>query len=100
MSSRIESIMKNRASIESGWRQTIVADNKTIRSIRIGSQINCNGDELICDETTYDKMKHILEKHDIKDFVLANIRNETEFSTEVQLDENQYIELVKKLACN
>ena len=45
-------------------------------------------------------MKHILEKHDIKDFVLANIRNETEFSTEVQLDESQYTELVKKLVCN
>ena len=100
MSSRIESIMKNRASIESGWRQTIVADNKTIRSIRIGSETNCNGDELICDDTTYDKMKSILEKYNIKDFVLANIRNETEFSTEVQLDENQYTELVKKLVCD
>lgn len=97
MSNRIENIMKNRASLLSGWKQTIVEGNKTIRSIRIGSQTNCNGDELICDDTTYDKMKSILEKHDIKDFVLANIRNEFEFSTEVQLDENQYTEFIKKL---
>jgi hypothetical protein len=100
MSNRIESIMKNRAALLNGWTQTVVEGNKTIRSIRIGSQTNCNGDELICDETTYDKMKSILEKHDIKDFVLANIRNETEFSTEVQLDETQYTNFVKKLECN
>jgi len=98
MSSRIESIMKNRASLQSGWKQTIVDGNIIIRSIRIGSQTNCNGDDLICDETTYNKMKSILDKYDIKDFVLANIRTEFEYSTEVQLKENEYNEFIKKLS--
>lgn len=98
MSSRIESIMKNRASLQSGWKQTIVDGNVIIRSIRIGSQTNCNGDDLICDETTYNKMKSILDKYDIKDFVLANIRTEFEYSTEVQLKENEYNEFIKKLS--
>lgn len=98
MSSRIESIMKNRASLQSGWKKTIVDGNIIIRSIRIGSQTNCNGDDLICDETTYNKMKSILDKYDIKDFVLANIRTEFEYSTEVQLKENEYNEFIKKLS--
>ena len=98
MSDRIENIMKNRASIESGWKQTILNDDKIIRSIRIGSQTNCNGDELICDETTYDKMKDILEKYNITKFVIQNIRNNFEYSTEIQLDESEYEEFIEKLS--
>ena len=98
MSDRIESIMKNRASLESGWKQTIVEGSKTIRSIRIGSQVNCNGDELICDDSTYDNMKTLLEKHNIKNFILQNIRNNFEYSTEIQLDESEYEEFIEKLS--
>ena len=98
MSDRIESIMKNRASLESGWKQTIVEGSKTIRSIRIGSQVNCNGDELICDDSTYDNMKTLLEKHNIKNFILQNIRNNFEYSTEIQLDESEYNEFIEKLS--
>ena len=116
MGDRIESIMKNRASLESGWKQTIVEGqtiieeqpivegqpivkgSKTIRSIRIGSQVNCNGDELICDDSTYDKMKTLLEKHNIKNFILQNIRNNFEYSTEIQLDESEYKEFIEKLS--
>ena len=43
-------------------------------------------------------MKDILEKYNITKFVIQNIRNNFEYSTEIQLDESEYKEFIEKLS--
>lgn len=91
MTTHIESIMRNSASIMPGWlKYTFPNNNKVIRSIRIGSQSNCNEDEFIRDHTTSDKIKDIMNKYNIHHYELTNIHNKWEFSTQLVLDENNY----------
>lgn len=97
MSTHIESIMRNSACTHNGWMKTTTPDNCVMRSIRIGSQINCNEDGLICDYTTEGKIKAILEKYNIEKYRLDNIHTNWEFSTQLLIDEDVYKQLVEKI---
>ena len=100
MSTHIESLMRNSASTMNGWMKTTTPENEIFRSIRIGSQKNCNGDGLICDHTTEGKIKCILEKYNIEKYRLDNIRTNWEFSTQLLIDEDVYKQLVDKINNN
>jgi hypothetical protein len=98
MTNHIETIMRNSASIMPGWLKYISPDNNTVtRSIRIGSQSNCNEDGFIRDPTTYDKIKDIMNKYNIHDYELTNIHNKWEYSTQLTLDENNYNKFKKSI---
>lgn len=97
MSTHIESIMRNSASTHNGWIKTTTPDNHVMRSIRIGSQRNCNEDGLICDNTTEEKIKAILEKYNIEKYTLDNIHTHWEYSTQLLIDEDVYKQLIEKI---
>jgi len=98
MSTHIESLMRNSASTANGWMKTTTPENEVLRSIRIGSHKNCNGDGLICDHTTEGKIKCILEKYNIEKYRLDNIRTNWEFSTQLMIDEDVYKHLVDRIS--
>jgi hypothetical protein len=100
MSTHIESIMRNSASTFNGWTKTTTKENEVLRSIRIGSQKSCNDDGLICDHTTEDKIKNILEKYNIIEYKINNIHTTNVFATEVLLNEDTYTNLASKLISN
>jgi len=97
MSSHIETIMRNSASTHNGWIKTTTLENNIVRSIRIGSQMNCNEDGLICDHTTENKIKAVLQKYNIEKYKLDNIHTNWEFSTQLLIDENVYKQLIEKI---
>lgn len=97
MSSRIETLIINSATIMNGWMKTITSDNKVFRTMRIGSIMNCNEDHLICDHTTEDKIKDVMKKYNIEEFVLNNIHNQFEYSTEIVLTEDVYTTFINNL---
>lgn len=98
MSTHIESIMRCSASTMNGWMKTTTPENMILRSIRIGSQRNCNEDGLICDTTTAGKIKDLLKKHNIDDYELCNINNSYEYSTQLLLNEDNYSKLVQSIS--
>ena len=101
MTRHIKNIMHNSASITPGWLQIIRPDdNKVIRIIRIGSQINCNEDGIICDPTTSQKIKNIFHEHNIHNYELSNVHNHLEYSTQVVLEEDVYNEFIKSISEN
>lgn len=93
--SHIESLMLNRATVD-GW--TILdKDGKKHRVIGIGNQKNCNGDELWSNDYAEGIIKKILNKHNIKNFKLENIKNNFVNFTELLVDENEYEILISKI---
>tara|TARA_B100001287_G_scaffold275576_1_gene283550 strand:- start:3951 stop:4250 length:300 start_codon:yes stop_codon:yes gene_type:complete len=96
MSTHIESLMRNSAITHNGWTKTFISDN-SYRVIRIGSQINCNGDGLICDPSTCEKIRQILDKYNVVNYEIKNIHNESEYSTQILMKEDVYNEFIKKI---
>lgn len=89
--------MRNAASTFQGWMKTTTSDNEILRSISIGSQKNCNEDGLICDHSTENKIKSVMEKYNILDYKLNNIRTDYVFATQVLIKENSYTDLANQL---
>ena len=89
--STTESLMRNSVEL-GGWKKI---DN--VRAIRLGNISNCNEDGLIKNHTIKQNMNEILNKYDIIDYNLHEISNEFEHSYELQLREEIYTELKKKL---
>jgi len=100
MSNHIENIMRNSASIMSGWMKITTPDNRVLRGIRIGSINNCNEDGIICDPTTHEKIKKIFIEHNINNYELSNIHNNLEYSTQVLLEEDIYKDFIKSISEN
>ena len=73
-----------------GWNKVTLNDgcNNLIqyRSIRIGTQMNCNGD-IMKDPNTIENIQQILQKHNIEIGLLNQIDNNIEFSVELCLTE-------------
>ena len=100
MISHIETLMRNSASTHPGWMKTTTKNNEVVRSISIGSQQNCNEDGLIRDHTTENKIVNIMEKYNILDYKLNNIRTDLVFATQVLMKEHTYNILASKLTSN
>ena len=93
--SHIESLMLRRATVD-GWTK-LDKDGKKHRVIGIGTQQNCNGDELWSNDYAEGIIKDILNKHNIKNFKLENIKNNFINCTELEVDENEYEILISKI---
>jgi hypothetical protein len=65
-------------------------------SIRIGNLINCN-DDLIRDNSTYDKIKKLLNKHGITSKQIKRIDTYNEYSVELILYKKDYLLLISKI---
>tara|TARA_Y100001970_G_C14226859_1_gene856231 strand:- start:1496 stop:1834 length:339 start_codon:yes stop_codon:yes gene_type:complete len=66
------------------------------RCIRIGNQINCNG-ELIKNIFIKKQFEHILNEHNITDYEIEEIDNKDEYSFQLKLSESVYQELKEKM---
>jgi len=97
----IEQLFLNRYTDNlTGWNKVTLNDgcNDPIeyRSIRIGTQMNCNGD-IMKDPTTIENIQQILQKYDIEIGLLNQIDNNIEFSVELCLTEKEYNKLINYL---
>jgi aspartokinase len=95
---RIEQLFKNSYTNNiTGWNTVTHTDSCNVpikyRSIRIGTQINCNGD-LMKDHHMIEKIKQTLQKYNIKIGLIIQIDNNIEFSVELCLTENEYNQLI------
>jgi len=95
---RIETLMRNSATVDCGWSKLSVNNNvaEHFRHITIGNSINCNGDGLICDHTIENKIKEIMNKYEINDYELRQIHTKNIFATEVIVKEDTYNTLITK----
>jgi predicted xylose isomerase-like sugar epimerase len=92
MTSHIENILL-RGSNEKNLEDL---SSTSIVSIRIGNLINCN-DELIRDNSTYDKIKKLLNKHGITAKQINRIDTYNEYSVELILYKKDYLLLISKI---
>ena len=92
MTSHIENILL-RGSNEKNFEE--LSSDSTV-SIRIGNLINCN-DELIRDNSTYDKIINLLKKHSIIAKQINRIDRYNEYSVELILYKKDYLSLMSKI---
>ena len=106
MSPHIEKIMRNSASDrENGWERVtseeiskeLNCNDHNFRTITIGSQSNCNEDGLICDKTTYEKIKTVMNKYNVINYKLSHIHTETLYASQLILQEETYNNFITKL---
>ena len=53
---------------------------------------------MICDTTTDRKIKELLQKYNIDNYELCNIRNSDEYSTQLLLNEENYSKLIHSIS--
>jgi len=92
MTSHIENILL-RGSNEKNLED--LSSDSTV-NIRIGNLINCN-DELIRDNSTYDKIINLLKKHSIIAKQINRIDRYNEYSVELILYKTDYLSLMSKI---
>ena len=92
MTSHIENILL-RGSNEKNLEN--LSSDSTV-NIRIGNLINCN-DELIRDNSTYDKIINLLKKHSITAKQINRIDRYNEYSVELILYKTDYLSLMSKI---
>jgi len=95
MSDISENKMKNRMNEGKGWE--IISDkDKQFRSIRIGTQLNCNN-EIYKNYLIKNYFESIMNKYNIKKYEIEEIDTQLEFSYQLNLTEDVYNELRNKL---
>lgn len=95
MSDISENKMKNRMKEGNGW-EIIYDKDKHFRSIRIGTQLNCNS-EIYKNTSIKNYFENIMNKYNIEDYVIEEIDTVIEFSYQLNLTENVYKEFRDKL---
>ena len=90
--STTESLMRNRAETFDGWTK-----GNGFRMIRLGNTKNCNEDGIIRNYNIKDNMNDVLKKYNIEEFNLKEISNNIEHSYELQLKEEIYKNLKRKM---
>jgi len=95
MSDISESTMKNRMNQDNGW-DIIYDKEKQYRSIRIGTQMNCNN-EIYKNISIRKYFESIMNKYNIKKYEIEEIDTPVEFSYQLSLTEDVYNEFRDKL---
>ena len=83
-----ESTMKNRMNQGNGW-DIILYKEEQYRSIRIGSQLNCNN-EIYKNILIRNYFESIMSKYNIKKYEIEEIDTPIEFSYQLNLTEDMY----------
>jgi hypothetical protein len=96
--SRIESLMRVRASTRDGWTKIMQPYNH--RVIRIGNALNCNDDTIICDMKLKHNIEEVLNQYEINndDYTINEIKTKYEYSCELTLKESAYANLIGKIS--
>lgn len=98
MSSRIEKLLITSFNRENGWEKLYDIKEKIyFRAFRIGTPVSCN-DDLVKDYSIKEQISNILDKKNIK-YVLNEIDDRSNFSYQINIDENNY-ELLKSQYIN
>ena len=92
----IESIMLNSAHTTHGWTKT--NEPSGFRVIKIGNTRNCNDDGIIKNLWLNKNIIEVLNKYEINDYIMNEINTNSEYSIELKLSENIYIELINKMS--
>ena len=93
---QIESIMLNSANTPHGWTKT--NEPFGYRVIKIGNTRNCNDDGIIKNLWLNKNISEVLNKYEINDYIMNEINTNSEYSIELKLSENTYIELINKMS--
>ena len=86
---QIESIMLNSANTPNGWTKT---------NEPFGYTRNCNDDGIIKNVWLNKNISEVLNKYEINDYIMNEINTNSEYSIELKLSENIYIELINKMS--
>ena len=89
-----EKIMVEKIQSLEGWSKSNTDNNSRI--ICIGNIKNCN-DEIIQNMNIKNEIINLLNKYDITDYEIRNIKNEYEFSYLLSMEEKNYNILKEKI---
>jgi len=91
-----ESILRNATQNKPGWvridcnaRGATSNISKPRWCIRLGNTVNCNG-EILKNLKIRDYMEEVMDKYQIKDYMINTIENKYEYSFELVLTEDVY----------
>ena len=95
MPTSVENIMKDKIKT-TGFIKFTNEDNIHFRVIRIGNEVNCNG-EIIKNFTIKDEIIKFLKKYNIEDYLIRDIDDEIEFSYQLEISNDNYERLIENI---
>ena len=95
MPTSVENIIKNKIKT-TGFTKFTNENDIHFRVIRIGNQINCNG-EIIKNFSIKDEIVNFLKKYNIENYLIRDIDDEIEFSYQLELTNDNYDNLIENI---
>lgn len=95
MPTSVENIMKDKIKT-TGFIKFTNEDNIHFRVIRIGNEVNCNG-EIIKNFTIKDEIIKFLNKYNIEEYLIRDIDDKFEFSYQLEISNDNYEKLIENI---
>ena len=91
-----ENLLIEKACSSNGWTKLTDLSNNHYRIIRLGNNINCNG-ELIKNLYIKNKLEEVMKKYNIDKYNINEVETEFEFSYQLQLDNENYEKFIQEI---
>ena len=94
-----ENLLIEKACSTNGWTKFTNSDNQHYRIIRLGNNVNCNG-ELIKNFHIKNTLEEVMKKYNIDNYEINEVETEYEFSYQLQLDNENYEKFLQEIKNN
>lgn len=91
-----ENLLIEKACSANGWTKLTDSNNHHYRIIRLGNNVNCNG-ELIKNLYIKKTFEEVMKKYNIDKYNIEEIETEYEFSYQLQLDTENYEKFLQEI---
>lgn len=92
-----ENLLIEKACSTNGWTKLTDSNNQHYRIIRIGNNVNCNG-ELIKNLHIKSTLENVMKKYNIEKYQINEVETEFEFSYQLQLDNENYEKFLQEVS--
>jgi hypothetical protein len=91
-----ENLLIEKACSTNGWTKLTDSNNHHYRIIRLGNNVNCNG-ELIKNLHIKNTLEEVMKKYNIVKYEINEVETEFEFSYQLQLDTENYEKFLQEI---
>tara|TARA_Y100000992_G_C21264759_1_gene493352 strand:+ start:80 stop:406 length:327 start_codon:yes stop_codon:yes gene_type:complete len=91
-----ENLLIEKARSTNGWTKLTDSNNQHYRTIRLGNNVNCNG-ELIKNLYIKNTLEEVMKKYNIDKYDINEVDTEFEFSYQLQLDNENYEKFIQEI---